>query len=184
MSKRLPILIFLILLTACDSGTDTPPASSKQTAEMTPTPAAPPAEAPSASQAVEPTAEPQPAMTPATEPAVEPEPVTQPAATVVTQAPVTDPAARHQEELLKLANKSGCLACHKIEKKLVGPAWQDVAARYRGNATAQGVLVEKVKKGGKGNWTEITGGTPMPPYSPRVSDDNIKRLVSFILTLE
>ncbi|MFZ5595127.1 MAG: c-type cytochrome [Pseudomonadota bacterium] len=85
---------------------------------------------------------------------------------------------------LDLAKASGCLACHSVEKKVVGPAWKDVANKYKGDAGAKAALVEKVKKGGKGNWTEVTGGTPMPPYSPRVSDANIEKLVDFILALK
>ena len=84
---------------------------------------------------------------------------------------------------LGLAKKSGCLACHSIEKKIIGPAWKDVAARYKGNPDAKAILIGRTKKGGKGNWTKITGGAPMPPYSPRVSDENITKLVDFILTL-
>lgn len=88
-----------------------------------------------------------------------------------------------QEEGLELAKKSGCLACHKIETKLVGPAWHDVSKRYKGDADAKARLVEKVKKGGKGNWTAVTGGAAMPPNSPRVSDENIEKLVTFVLSL-
>jgi len=84
---------------------------------------------------------------------------------------------------LDIAKKSGCLACHGVEKKIVGPGWKDVAAKYKGDAGAKAALVAKVKKGGKGNWTSITGGVPMPPYSPRVSDANIDTLVDFILAL-
>ncbi len=84
---------------------------------------------------------------------------------------------------LDLAKKSGCLACHSVEKKIVGPAWKDVAARYKGKAGAKDELIGKIKKGGKGNWTEITKGAPMPPYSPRVSDENIAKLVDFVLAL-
>ena len=84
---------------------------------------------------------------------------------------------------LELAKKSGCLACHSVEKKVVGPAWKDVAAKYKGDGSAKAALVEKVKKGGKGNWTAVTGGVPMPPYSPRVSDENIETLVDFVLGL-
>jgi len=84
---------------------------------------------------------------------------------------------------LELAKKSGCLACHSVEKKVVGPAWKDVSAKYKGDAAAKATLVEKVKKGGKGNWTEVTGGAPMPPYSPRVKDEDIEKLVSFVLGL-
>jgi cytochrome c len=80
---------------------------------------------------------------------------------------------------LALAKKSGCLACHSVEKKIVGPAWKDVGAKYKGDAGAKARLVEKVKKGGKGVW----GNAPMPPYSPRVSDENIGKLVDFVLSL-
>ena len=84
---------------------------------------------------------------------------------------------------LDLARKSGCLACHGVDQKVVGPAWKDVAARYKGNSGAKQQLIDKVKKGGKGNWQDVTGGVPMPPYSPRVSDADIEKLVDFILTL-
>ena len=80
---------------------------------------------------------------------------------------------------LDLAKKSGCLACHAVDKKVVGPAWKDVAARGTDKAT----LIEKVKKGGKGAWTDVTGGVPMPPYSPRVADADIEKLVDFIIGL-
>jgi len=84
---------------------------------------------------------------------------------------------------LELAKRSGCLACHAIDKKIVGPAWQDVSKRYKGQ-DAKAQLIKKVKTGGKGNWTEITKGVPMPPYSPRVTDENIEKLVDFVLALE
>ena len=82
-----------------------------------------------------------------------------------------------------LAQKSGCLACHSIDQKVVGPAFRDIAAKYKGDAQARSALTEKVKKGGKGNWTDVTGGISMPPYSPRVSDANIEQLVDWILGL-
>jgi cytochrome c len=82
-----------------------------------------------------------------------------------------------------LAKKSGCFACHAIGKKIVGPDWKDVAARYKGDAAARDALIKKVKTGGKGNWTEVTKGVPMPPYSPRVKDEDIAKLVDFILAL-
>lgn len=84
---------------------------------------------------------------------------------------------------LELAKKSGCLACHSVEKKVVGPAWKDVADKYKGDDGARAALIEKVKKGGKGNWTSVTGGVPMPPYSPRVADADIEKLVDFIISL-
>ena len=101
------------------------------------------------------------------------------------------------EDGLALAKKSGCLACHSVEKKVVGPAWQDVADKYKGQAeisatltdgtvvkgSPKEVLTQKIHKGGKGNWTEVTHGVPMPPYSPRVSDADISKLVDFVLGL-
>jgi cytochrome c len=86
-----------------------------------------------------------------------------------------------------LANKSGCLECHNVDKsvdkKVVGPTFHDIAAKYRGNATARNALIQTVKKGGKGNWPEVSGGIPMPPYSPRLSDTEIQNLVDWMLRL-
>lgn len=84
---------------------------------------------------------------------------------------------------LALAKKSGCLACHSIEKKIVGPAWKDVAARYKGDKSARAALIAKVKHGGKGKWTDVVGSAVMPPYSPRVKDADIEKLVDFVLSL-
>ncbi len=83
-----------------------------------------------------------------------------------------------------LAKRSGCLECHSVDKKVVGPSYRDIAARYTNDARASEALIEKVKKGGKGNWTNITGGVPMPPFSPRLSDTEIKRLVDWVLSLQ
>lgn len=80
---------------------------------------------------------------------------------------------------LALAKKSGCMACHSVDKKIVGPSWHQVADRYRDDPDARAKLAVKIKKGGKGVW----GSAPMPPYSPRVSDADIEKLVDFIMTL-
>ncbi len=84
---------------------------------------------------------------------------------------------------MDLARASGCLACHALEAKIVGPSWKDVNARYAGQPGAREMLIDKIKLGGRGNWTDVTGGVPMPPYSPRVSDEDIARLVDFVLGL-
>jgi len=84
---------------------------------------------------------------------------------------------------LDLAKKSGCLACHGIENKVVGPSWVDVAVKYADQADARTVLMDSIAKGSKGKWTSVTGGVPMPPYSPRVSDENIQKLADFIMDL-
>jgi cytochrome c len=77
-----------------------------------------------------------------------------------------------------LAQKSGCLSCHQLEKKVVGPALKDVAKKYKGDAKAEAHLVGVIKKGGKGVW----GPVPMPPH-PQVSDDNAKKLADWVLSL-
>jgi len=77
---------------------------------------------------------------------------------------------------LELAKKSNCMSCHQVDKKLVGPAYQDVAKKYAGQKDAEAKLFEKVKKGGKGVWGEV----PMPPNSA-VKDEDIKTLVKWIL---
>lgn len=95
----------------------------------------------------------------------------------------TTTAAADRAAGLELAKKSGCLACHSIVKKIVGPAWMDVSKHYLGVAGAREQLIKKVHTGGKGNWTAVTGGVPMPPYSPRISDQDIATLVDFVLSL-
>lgn len=76
-----------------------------------------------------------------------------------------------------LAKKHNCTACHAVDKKLVGPAYKDVAAKYKGQNVAA-KLQEKVKKGGQGVW----GPVPMPPNAA-VPDADIKTLVDWILKL-
>jgi cytochrome c len=82
-----------------------------------------------------------------------------------------------------LAKKSGCFKCHSVEKNIVGPAYRDVAERYKSDPKARSTLIEKVKKGGKGNWTEVSHEVPMPPYSGRLSAADIARLVDWVLSL-
>lgn len=79
-----------------------------------------------------------------------------------------------------LAKTSGCFACHNVEQKRVGPSWNDISAKYKGNADAKKILVEWIKKGGTGRWQMGV----MPPYSPRVADADIEQLADFILSLK
>lgn len=89
-------------------------------------------------------------------------------------------AALDMEAGKELAKKSGCFACHNIEQKRVGPSWNDVSAKYKGNADAKKILVEWIHKGGTGRWQMGT----MPAYSPRVPDADIEALADFILSLK
>jgi len=90
-------------------------------------------------------------------------------------AVMATPALANEE----LAKKNACTACHAIDKKLVGPAYKEVAKKYKGDAKAEAMLVEKVKKGGTGVWGQV----PMPPNAS-VKDEDIKTLVKWILTLK
>ena len=77
----------------------------------------------------------------------------------------------------KLAQASGCMTCHGTDKKIIGPSYKEVAQKYKGDKQADTKLFQKVKSGGKGVW----GETPMPPNA-HVKDDDIKTLVSWILS--
>jgi cytochrome c len=78
----------------------------------------------------------------------------------------------------ELATSSGCLNCHQVDKKTVGPALKDIAAKYADQADASAYLADKILKGSNGVW----GPIPMPPNA--VSAENAKVLADFILTLK
>jgi cytochrome c len=77
-----------------------------------------------------------------------------------------------------LAKKSACMSCHQVDKKVVGPAFKDVAKKYKGDAKAAEHIVGVIKKGGKGVWGQV----PMPPH-PQVSDADAKKLADWVLSL-
>ena len=78
-----------------------------------------------------------------------------------------------------LAQKKSCLACHATDKKLVGPSYKDVAAKYAGQKDAAAKLAEKIQKGGVGTWGQI----PMPA-NPQVSADEAKTLAAWVLSIK
>ena len=131
-------------------------------APETPAPAEPAASAPAAAEA------------PAVESApAEPAPVAAEAPAAPAQVEAAPAAAA---DALALATSSACMACHQIDVKLVGPAYKEVAAKYKGDPAALDMLVAKVKAGGTGVWGEI----PMPPNA-HVSDADIKTIVTWVL---
>lgn len=75
-----------------------------------------------------------------------------------------------------LAKKNSCLACHAVDKKLVGPAYQDVAKKYAGQADAEATVAKSIKAGGSGKW----GPVPMPPQA-QLSDADAKALAAWVL---
>ncbi|HEY3584137.1 MAG TPA: c-type cytochrome, partial [Casimicrobiaceae bacterium] len=80
------------------------------------------------------------------------------------------------DQLEDMMKKYGCNACHAEDKKVIGPSYKDVAAKYKGDAAAVTKLSDKVKKGGSGVW----GPVPMPPNT-QVPDADIKKMVELIL---
>ena len=78
-----------------------------------------------------------------------------------------------------LATKYACMACHQVDKKVVGPALKEVAAKYKGDKTAEAKMIKKVKEGGSGVW----GTIPMPP-NPQVPDADIKAIVQWVLAIK
>ena len=78
-----------------------------------------------------------------------------------------------------MAQKKNCMACHSVDKKVLGPSFKEVAAKYAGQKDAVDKLAGKVTKGGTGVW----GNIPMPA-NPQVTDAEAKQLVAWILSLQ
>ena len=78
---------------------------------------------------------------------------------------------------VELAQKNGCMACHSVDKKVLGPAFKDVSKKYKANADAVTMLSKKIKDGSTGVW----GPIPMPANGPKVSDADIKVLAEWVL---
>lgn len=90
-------------------------------------------------------------------------------------------AGAHAEDLQALATAKGCMACHDIGAKKVGPAYKDVAKKYAGQKDAQAHLTKKVLEGGSGVWGQV----PMPANKTMgVTEADAKKLVGWILTLK
>jgi len=101
-------------------------------------------------------------------------------AATVKKAPPPPPFATDAEiaDGKDLISKSGCLACHKLEDKLVGPAYTAIAAKYPHDQNSVNTLTEKVISGGSGVW----GPVPMAPH-PNISKDDANKMIKYILTL-
>jgi cytochrome c551/c552 len=99
-----------------------------------------------------------------------------------TPAPPPDPAAAGygveggDNPVARLLNANACIACHTLDKRVVGPSFREVAARFAGDAGAVGKLVKKIREGGAGGW----GAVPMPPH-PQISNADLNSIVSWIL---
>jgi cytochrome c len=79
---------------------------------------------------------------------------------------------------VEVVKKARCVACHAVDKKMVGPSYREVAKRYEGQADAPLRLAEKVRSGGSGVW----GSVPMLPHgADKISDENLKTAIEWIL---
>ncbi|MCS7083737.1 MAG: c-type cytochrome [Aquificaceae bacterium] len=78
----------------------------------------------------------------------------------------------------QLAQQKGCMACHAIDAKKVGPAYKEIAKKYAGRADAVDYLSQKIKQGGRGVWGQV----PMPPQN--VSDQEARQLAQWIMTIK
>lgn len=96
--------------------------------------------------------------------------------TLITLAMTLSVAAPAMADLA-LATSKNCMACHAVDKKLVGPAYKDVAAKYAGQKDAADKLAAKILKGGSGVW----GPVPMPANT-QVNDAEAKKLAAWVLT--
>jgi cytochrome c len=95
---------------------------------------------------------------------------------VATIAALAASAGADAAEGLALAKAQGCLACHAVDSKLVGPAYRDVAEKYKGQPDAPATLTQHIREGGSGRWGEI----PMPPQK-QLSEAQAKTLAQWIL---
>ena len=94
-------------------------------------------------------------------------------------APAAAPAAAATADAGALLQKNGCLACHAIDKKVVGPSYKEVAAKFGADKNAATELAQKVKGGSVGVWGQV----PMPP-NPQVNDADLQVMLKYILALK
>lgn len=78
---------------------------------------------------------------------------------------------------MELAKQKNCLACHAVDKKLVGPSYKDIAAKYKSDKNAPATLAKKIRDGGVGNWGQV----PMPA-NPQVNEQEAATLAKWVLT--
>lgn len=94
-------------------------------------------------------------------------------------APAAGQVSADAEKALELIAGSDCMACHAIDRKVIGPSYEEVAAKYEMTDAVVDTLIHKVQKGGMGNW----GNVPMTPH-PDLSDADAKIMVHYILSLK
>ncbi|PKO33195.1 MAG: cytochrome C biogenesis protein CcsA [Betaproteobacteria bacterium HGW-Betaproteobacteria-7] len=99
-------------------------------------------------------------------------------AALLVAASLASAGIAHAADELPLAKAKNCMSCHAVDKKLVGPGYKEVAAKYKGDKAAAANVAAKIKNGGKGAW----GAIPMPPNN--VTEAEAKRLADWVLSLQ
>ena len=85
----------------------------------------------------------------------------------------------------EIATKAACITCHAIDRKVIGPAWNWVAYKYKDDkATGKKEIMDQIANGGKGRWTKYTGGIVMPPMKAQTTEAQREELADFILNLD
>ena len=97
-------------------------------------------------------------------------------AAAASPAPAVSAAPAKARDASSLLAANNCLACHAVDKKVVGPAFHDVAAKYAGQSDAVGTVMHSIRAGGSGKW----GAVPMPPFAT-VSDADLRELAGWVL---
>ena len=191
MNHKLLLVVAVLALSACEAKKPeevvVAPAPASASVVPTPTSVAEPVIVKSVQIPTAPTVvAPAPALEAKPVVAVIPLPVAEPAAVPQPVAPVSDPkpvvpvvVAFSDADGIALGKKRNCFACHLIDKKVVGPAWKDVASKYRGDAGAQARMEAKIGKGGGGAW-----GSMAMPAQPQVTAEERAILARFILNLK
>jgi cytochrome c len=85
-------------------------------------------------------------------------------------------AAPDPAKVQDILSKNGCLACHAVDKKVLGPAYNEIAAKHKSDPNAAALLTKHIREGSTGVW----GPIPMPPH-PNMSDEDIKTVVEWVL---
>lgn len=88
-------------------------------------------------------------------------------------------------QMPEVATKAACITCHAIDRKVIGPAWDWVAYKYKDDkATGKKEIMDQIANGGKGRWTKYTGGIVMPPMKAQTTEAQREELADFILGLD
>lgn len=117
----------------------------------------------------------------AEQPASAPAAPAAPAAASAPAAAAKPEAAAKEDPMMALARKGNCLTCHRVDTKLVGPAWKNVAAKYKGKPNAVATITAHIKKGGSFGWNY---GIMPPRGAGQLSDADIAKLAKFIVGLK